>query len=1150
MAELDIKNKVAEAVKEKQKDKVFKDTSVVEYTRKYQAQYDIITSKDLTDIEKDPITAYKLIDKAKIWPAYNVDQMKADGIRSGVAYLAVKVRESLSTKPEDSPKARELYVESVAALIPILESATDIEKLKDLLYGFYKSWGKIITDSIMDKTRYRFLSSDYVDDKSVEKIWGKRFINQLKFSSDAAKTVYLEARMFSAFSIEEQNEVVKTKEKVYTERIERYEYSIIAATSADSEEILKPVLSQYYITYDNKISLQSNKDAFIERLNKLIASSRSIIQNPELKPYQLAREDDWKWHGVKKAPATKEEKDEWSDNILDFYGLKKAIKTTSLSYIKRTYGLPVPDINVESIREYFGYSDVVFGNYVKDAESKEHVRHFLGAMVDLAEILNVDLKQINKFGNLAIFFGALGCGSFSSAMACYYPSRKAINLTKKTGDGSLAHEWSHYLDNICGESNEKRTDSRYASSGAAYLDNTNIKNAFQRLNAAIKAGPDFELGVVFSRFRKEKYPKYRVYGSTIEECVAAIQRMYPKYKQYQTVRNDKKAIEYYRYIATKFNVDEIVVPMVSSTTKYYHVSSKYEKSGKLYWTSPVELFARAFESYMEYKLEQQERHSNYLVSIVNNLGMAAVLIPKEEWPYPQGAELERIVVAFDNLIKTIKQEFNIGDFSWFSDVRQDEYIDLANTTDEKIEAGVIVNEEEQVTVIDNKGEMEQVPEDNRSEWDKTFDINVGKVLNPVSEESQKVWDELQQRRLLMSGLTESQRVLLERIPEEKQARAVEIAYAAAKEQGHNNIQIEDIAVALQYAYPVNYYEEYEFKEVVNGTPTIGLEYRIKIDAFYSEQERQDAIDALALLKTISNNVSKIKEASNSVYQLYKTAATHYIKPEGKVSFEKLLQLTSDLQGVNDSIEAIKIINKYAPPVSQEEINYELKPYKEWALKLHEKHGIDQASKEFSNPINYRAFSKENPISPATASYFQEKFGTDEKLNIISMQQAAKRFIEDSLKESNAHQAYQEEESLTLDYKNPFYIKWEAYHDGSDNWMMAKVVYDPDNFTFIIDIDGSKIKIGAKDLQGRLDSGTYKLISEADFNSLRELATIAKDNSSIQPEFVAQKLDDTSEKQYFKDKLSAIKIAEKYADPESKEYYKSMKQAVKIALKYL
>ncbi len=57
----EIEQKIEERIKERQKGKEFKDTSVVGYTRKYSAAYDIITSADLSNIELDNVTAYKLI---------------------------------------------------------------------------------------------------------------------------------------------------------------------------------------------------------------------------------------------------------------------------------------------------------------------------------------------------------------------------------------------------------------------------------------------------------------------------------------------------------------------------------------------------------------------------------------------------------------------------------------------------------------------------------------------------------------------------------------------------------------------------------------------------------------------------------------------------------------------------------------------------------------------------------------------------------------------------------------------------------------------------------------------------------------------------------------------------------------------------------
>lgn len=697
-----IKEKVSEIVREKQKDKDFKDTSVVEYTRKFQAQYDIITLKDLSDIEKDPITAYKVIDKAKIWPAYNIQELKASGVKSGNSYLMVKTRESLTVKPEDSTIAREMYVESVTELRPLLESEISIVELKNQLYAFYKKWGKIITDALMDKSRYKYLSSYYIDVKSVEKVWSKRFINQIQFKSDSSQKIFLEANMHNALSQAESDSIKKAKEDKIAQNIISTAKEITDAQDATNKEELSVVLYKRYEFYNDNKTLQENKDVVIGKLQKYL-DHYTLNQSVTLRNSELPREENWDWAGIKKIKSEKAEKDEWGGgDIYSMYGISRSIKRSPLEYIKRTDGLAIPEITVSSIQEHFGYKDVVFGNYVKNEESKEHVRHFLGAMVDLAELLNIDIKAINKFGELSIFFGALGCGHFSGAMACYYSDRKAINLTKKTGDGSLAHEWFHYLDNISGEGNEKRNDSRYASQGVSLNDNVKIKKAFSDIMYEIKQGDGFDGNFKFEKFRMDKYPIFRLYGVTVEECIKEVQRKFKNYNDYYYIKKEKKAQQYYRYIATKFGLNEITVPLKVQGSRYYYVSKLYE-AGKDYYTLPFELFARAFESYIEFKLSNQDRSSNYLVNIQSGMGLAGLLIPRTEWPYPHGVELARLVVLFDSLIHTIKQEFNIGSFEWFSDVRQDEYIDLKKTENEKVESGVIVTEEEKVEVIDDKG---------------------------------------------------------------------------------------------------------------------------------------------------------------------------------------------------------------------------------------------------------------------------------------------------------------------------------------------------------------------------------------------------------------------------------------------------------------
>ena len=65
------------------------------------------------------------------------------------------------------------------------------------------------------------------------------------------------------------------------------------------------------------------------------------------------------------------------------------------------------------------------------------------AFEDLFTAMGISHKDISLGGELAIAFGARGRGN---AMAHYEPFKNVINMTKKRGAGSLAHEWGHALD--------------------------------------------------------------------------------------------------------------------------------------------------------------------------------------------------------------------------------------------------------------------------------------------------------------------------------------------------------------------------------------------------------------------------------------------------------------------------------------------------------------------------------------------------------------------------------------------------------------------------------------------------------------------------------------------------------------------------------
>ena len=105
------------------------------------------------------------------------------------------------------------------------------------------------------------------------------------------------------------------------------------------------------------------------------------------------------------------------------------------------------DVAPEQFSDAFGFRGVQFGNYVEGARRQQDLNEAYDGFMDLAGIIGVDPKALSLNGDLALAFGARGKGGKGAAKAHYEPGQIVINLTKRTGAGSLAHEWFHGLDN-------------------------------------------------------------------------------------------------------------------------------------------------------------------------------------------------------------------------------------------------------------------------------------------------------------------------------------------------------------------------------------------------------------------------------------------------------------------------------------------------------------------------------------------------------------------------------------------------------------------------------------------------------------------------------------------------------------------------------
>lgn len=702
----EIEQKIEKRIKERQQGKEFQDTGVVSYTRKYSAAYDIITSADLSKIETDNVTAYKLIEKSKIWLPYNVENLKSQGNSSGAAYLKVKAREALSARPIDTKLGREVYVKNIEKLIVTLDNCKTVLEVKNALESFVN----LETFDFIDASHLKpsnNLQTSYLGNfknyskqdviKYFEDIFGKRFYAFCRFTSESARKIFIEANLYSAFTIEERQSVISARQSDLNKRIKIVEsiLPLITDDEIENKSIVNDLDKSFGVYNYSKDFLQSYYTDKLESYKKIL-----LNLEPNLNKLYTVREDDWSWSVAK----DKKEKVEVSDidkvakepiSIMQKYGIedwKSKAKRLPLAYIKRTGGLDVNEISTKEIQDKFGFRNVIFGNYVNDKESKEHSRHFIGAMLDLHEIMNLDVKQINEIGGLDINFGSTGCGAFSLAMACYFPASKAINLTKKTGDGSVAHEWSHYLDNMLGEGNDRgATNRKYATLGSgSYKGSEKIRFLFAEWNNWLKnGGVNKEVEIEYSA---QKKVSFRTFGEDLESAIEGVRKRYPKYSLYNE-RNSADLIKYYGYLAYKFNNGKpITVKFNTNATSYYVVSAQY--GGEDYWTNPKELFARSFEWTIEELLKRKDRVSNYLVDIQNSMGLMALMIPYQLHPYPRvKEEQEWLLDWFDRLFSAIRTEYGVSPFKWDTVERTDEYLEYEKKDNDVIADGVSVSEQ-------------------------------------------------------------------------------------------------------------------------------------------------------------------------------------------------------------------------------------------------------------------------------------------------------------------------------------------------------------------------------------------------------------------------------------------------------------------------
>ena len=115
--------------------------------------------------------------------------------------------------------------------------------------------------------------------------------------------------------------------------------------------------------------------------------------------------------------------------------------------------LRTSDVDPKQFLNEFKFRGVEFGNWQGDRQVV--VNHAYDAMHDLAQITKISADGLTFNDRLGLAFGARGHGGKKAAAAHYEPDKVAINLTKLSGAGTLAHEWWHGMDHYLGRVDTK-----------------------------------------------------------------------------------------------------------------------------------------------------------------------------------------------------------------------------------------------------------------------------------------------------------------------------------------------------------------------------------------------------------------------------------------------------------------------------------------------------------------------------------------------------------------------------------------------------------------------------------------------------------------------------------------------------------------------
>jgi hypothetical protein len=294
------------------------------------------------------------------------------------------------------------------------------------------------------------------------------------------------------------------------------------------------------------------------------------------------------------------------------------------------------DVTVEEFWKKFQLRAGEFGNYMSQKERQKILNATYDAFLDLAKVLNIEPEAIGLNGNLAIAFGARGKGGIGAAAAHYEKGKRVINLTKFKGGGSLAHEWFHALDNYI----NARTYNKTVSPNFSTKIFTPDFNDTVKIDEVYKKARDLLLKTSMTL----KYRNIFLDNEDLKKADSIFEELQGLESDY---KNKRKFKEIYKQKLEKY--EEAI-----GKTDYYKTSLSLDDYGKKkrYYSLDEEMGARAFESYVLTKMQENKMRNDFLVNPVKeepNLWAQLEI----DYPYPKDEDRKVFNKEFDKVFNYI-----------------------------------------------------------------------------------------------------------------------------------------------------------------------------------------------------------------------------------------------------------------------------------------------------------------------------------------------------------------------------------------------------------------------------------------------------------------------------------------------------------------